>query len=378
MLLKSNRYQNILITVIAISIFIFQFYKAAVTSFTYDESSTYIYGLQSSIGSILGFNYASANNHLVNTILMKLFSGVFGNSELVLRLPNLIAFSIYLYFGFLILKRIEINLLFPSFLIMIFNPFMLDFFSLARGYGLTLAFTVWGIYYFMIFIDKNEISYFRRSLIIFSIAVIGNFSFLYFYLTTVSIVLLLSFFRKQLDFRAVLTPIWKISLALFLIISYPIIKLIKTNQLYHGGNIGFWQDTVYTLVDYSLYNGNYKSAVFGFVINTVFVLFIIFIIISLINLFWNVKNNISLKYLTVSTSILFLIYVSTTLSNYLFDVKYLIGRTAIFLIPIFLICTVSLLALIYRKIKILGYVLSLLIAGLLLFHSYSTLELKSY
>lgn len=377
-MLKRNRYQYFAIVFVAISIFAFQFYKATIASFTYDESSTYIYGIQSSLISILGFSYASSNNHIINTILMKLFSIFFGNSEIVLRLPNLIAFSIYLYFSFLIVKKIEINLLFPSFLIMVFNPFMLDYFSLARGYGLTLGFTVWGVYSLLMFFDQNKIRYLWKSLIIFSIAVVGNFSFLYFYLAILTIVLFSSFFRKEVSLNEIITPIWKISLSLFLIISYPIIKLIKADQLYHGGSIGFWSDTINTLVNYSFYNSNYHFFTLGFAMKTVLVLFIIFLVITLFYLIKNKKINISLEYLTVGTSLLLLIFIGSTLSNYLFSVKYLIGRTAIFLVPVFLMCTICLLALIYSKMKIIGYVLSLLISGLLFFHTYSNLESKSF
>jgi hypothetical protein len=81
--------------------------------------------------------------------LCKLSIGLFGLSELTLRLPSLLGGLLY----FVAILRIS-RLLFGQsawFLLSValccLNPLILDFLSAARGYGLGLAFFCWGLFY---------------------------------------------------------------------------------------------------------------------------------------------------------------------------------------------------------------------------------------
>lgn len=92
----------------------------------------------------------SPNNHTLNTWLMQASSIVFGDGEFALRLPNVLAFLLYSSFVFLLLKGAKSAMLalFGVFLLVL-NPFLMDFFSLARGYGLSLGFMVASLYFFL-------------------------------------------------------------------------------------------------------------------------------------------------------------------------------------------------------------------------------------
>src|SRR5687768_13699820 len=71
-------------------------YRAYVLSFTFDESFSYTAYATRTVPEILGFYLPTANNHLLNSLLMKLSDNLFGNHPFALRLPNLLAHAAYL------------------------------------------------------------------------------------------------------------------------------------------------------------------------------------------------------------------------------------------------------------------------------------------
>ena len=76
-------------------------YRAATASFTHDESYSYLLFASGPLEEILiaGERPVSANNHLLNSLLMKLNASVFGTSELSLRLHSVLAHGLFLLFG---------------------------------------------------------------------------------------------------------------------------------------------------------------------------------------------------------------------------------------------------------------------------------------
>jgi uncharacterized membrane protein len=159
-------------------------YRAATSAFTHDESL-----------SFASFNWApqwssTPNNHFLNTWLMRLCSSLFGNSELSLRAPNIAAHAIYLAFTLLLLKRIHhVGLQVVGFILLNLNPFLLDFFSLARGYGLALGFLMLSLYLLVRGYEERQRR--RRAVncwlsgLAAAAAVLANFAFLTWYVPMV-------------------------------------------------------------------------------------------------------------------------------------------------------------------------------------------------
>jgi hypothetical protein len=100
----------------------------------------------------------TANHHWLNTQLSALSTYVFGFKEFALRLPNILSFGIFWFFLFRIAKTFlkssaaQIALL----LLLCGNPFILDFFSLCRGYGLSIAFVTTSLYYLFRIVSLRE------------------------------------------------------------------------------------------------------------------------------------------------------------------------------------------------------------------------------
>jgi hypothetical protein len=130
---------DITLLIAALFAFLWAVARACVQSITMDEADTYL----NFVGRTDPFHwYPAANNHVLNSALMRMFTSVFGLSHLTVRLPALLGAAIYigasLYICTLIYHSIVPRLL--LFICLVYNPFVFDFLVAARGYGLASAF----------------------------------------------------------------------------------------------------------------------------------------------------------------------------------------------------------------------------------------------
>jgi len=194
------------LSILGITLFfiIFEVLRAVRVPFTIDEASTYLNYLSSNVLAVFDLN--SANNHFLNTLLAKIAWTLGGSSEFVLRVPNLLGYFIYLLFSFRILDRFVKNkvIVICGYLLLNLNPYVLDFFSLCRGYGLSLGFLMAALFFFFSFLDtmtrspKEGYRDLSRSLAAASLAVLSNFSLLNVYL---SLIVLAGGFMIFLNFK---------------------------------------------------------------------------------------------------------------------------------------------------------------------------------
>lgn len=121
----------------AIALLTYTILRAITVSFTWDESWTYIHHVIPKVFISRAYDQMGANYHPLNVWGMILSNTLFGNSELALRLPVLLAHAIYLYASARIALRARTLVLsIAAFLLLNAHPYLLDFFSLARGYGI--------------------------------------------------------------------------------------------------------------------------------------------------------------------------------------------------------------------------------------------------
>ena len=123
------------------------------------------------------FNLSIANNHLLNTLLISLSTKI-SNLELFIRLPNLIFAFFYFFLANKLIKSSQKP--FASFCIFLILPYVLEFFSYARGYGITFCLNFFGLYYFLNNSPSNLKSYFVPSIFFYigSLALSYNLLFL--------------------------------------------------------------------------------------------------------------------------------------------------------------------------------------------------------
>ena len=142
------RLENIFAIACALARFAVCCYRAAHQSIIVDEATTYNKFVSGPWRKLFG-RY-DANNHILSSIMVKLSVLLSGLSPFKLRLPSLIA-GFFLTVGvFWVLKRIESwPLRWAAFALVCLHPLLFDFSIAARGYSLSLAFFVWGLYFCM-------------------------------------------------------------------------------------------------------------------------------------------------------------------------------------------------------------------------------------
>ena len=133
--------------------------RAALMSITHDEALTYVWHVKGSVTDIVSFSTLGLadNNHMLFTLLAKASTIAFGPSELALRLPSVIAYAGFLAALYLTLRLfVQGVVLWLFFLFVAINPYVIDMFSIARGYGLGMALGTAGLYLFLSAIEDKE------------------------------------------------------------------------------------------------------------------------------------------------------------------------------------------------------------------------------
>lgn len=198
---RSGKFPEILYGAAILSIsgffFLYEIFRAVRVGFTEDEASTLLLYLAHDVSAV--FNFSAANNHLLNSLLAKIFLVGGGSAELVLRLPNLFGYLFYLLFSFLIVNKFKNRwMAVGGFLLLNLNVYVLDFFSLCRGYGLSLDFLLASLFFYVSFLEKKSQnrSTSRRDLslafLLAAFSVLANITMLNVYLSLVALTLVLS------------------------------------------------------------------------------------------------------------------------------------------------------------------------------------------
>jgi hypothetical protein len=113
--------------------------RACVQSITIDEADTYLtYVARPGLSSW----DPGSNNHVLNSLLMRLFTSIFGASVFTLRLPALLGAAWYIVAVYCLVRLISRRrlLAWALFVCLTFSPFVMDYLVAARGYSLASAF----------------------------------------------------------------------------------------------------------------------------------------------------------------------------------------------------------------------------------------------
>lgn len=353
-------------------------YKASHTSFTHDESYTYTHYVHQGFMDIVSYKTPYTNNHILNTVLMKYCELLFGSSELSLRLPNILAFILYSIFIILLLYKYIPKLMFPFYLLMVLNPHLLDFFALARGYGLSFAFLLMSLYYLSLYFTSKQ----NKHLILFNVgaflAVMSNFSLLNYYVAALIVYNIVSYIVLKIDSTSNNYHFYKqnkiniVSVILSGMVLYePLRRISKMSLLDFGGKNGFMEDTVGTAIYsffYEMYVTPFLENIFKVFIVSVVALTLIIILKAI------VQRNITLFKAHISLLLINLILIAivaiTIAQHLILGNDYYIHRFALFFYPIFILNFIFLLNYFFELSKTTSVSISYLCASLALFNIY--------
>jgi len=331
MKISPNRTQKNVYIAIASLFFAYVFIRAITLDPTIDE----LYTLNVIVPSSWVYDaQVVANNHFLNTFLIKLFIFFFGDSFFVIRLPNVLVFIVYLFFSYRIsTKNFSQWFGFACFVALVCNPFLLDFFSLARGYGLSFACMIASLYYGIENMKLYSNATLNKSLILATLSVFAVFSMIYFWAAialALNIVIIIrrdKILLKQILIRSIL---W--GFILLILVGHPLFMLVKDEQLFYGGPNSFLSDTLLSIARYSLYSSyNYHPSVYIALVGFCFIL----ALTAFLSFFYN-KTLLSVKNLILFISIF--IVVEIIALHYIAGVLYPIDRTALYLYPLSILC----------------------------------------
>ena len=205
------------------------------------------------------------------------------------------------------------------------NAFLLDFFSLSRGYGLALGFTVLALSFLLqASLEKSLGDQTARRWVTVSLwlafgAALSNMAFVYFYAPVLAVTVWLSWRNR-------LKVCWWIN-ALVLGVFYLPRMLVARRQdaLYFGGDVGFVRNTVGSLVRCCYYDCRVSAGLVELV-SVLLVLLVGFLA------YWTYRERISSGFILSMLSILAAILCIA--AHALLHVKFLEERAALFFVPV--------------------------------------------
>lgn len=333
--------------------------RAKILPIGHDEAYTFYQYVMSPLAEIMSFpEKIPFNNHLLNSVLVRFFCHMLGVSEFTIRIPALLGHALYLTGAYACLKLfLKEWPLILGLILMIFNPFLLELFSSARGYALGLGFLAWGIYFYWKSLDATCLETWARNMMAmawlmagavlaqpvflqpYTALLVAGFLFFILFLTRTSPSLAA---KQKIKAPAVyfLLPVLP-SLIFLVSVYFPIIpKIAQPGQFLEGGTTGFWQDTVRSLVNVLLY-GHYPEVGDGV---------LVFIVAVLLSGILIVARTVSRKKMTgieryVAATLLALVlcYFFVEGQHRLLGTKYVMGRMAVYFVPGFLLLTAAVL-----------------------------------
>ena len=165
--------------VIALLVLAYVVFRAASVSLTLDETGTYLNYVRGGLGKAT--QVCNSGNHVLNSVLAVFSTNLLGESELSLRLPNLLSCCMYLLFSVLTVRKLFSPFFaLCAFVLLCANPYLLEFFGLCRGYGVALGCQMTAIFFLVQMggcgFSKHHYGY--CALIVLAFGVLANFAWL--------------------------------------------------------------------------------------------------------------------------------------------------------------------------------------------------------
>ncbi len=311
--------------------------RAHLVSFTYDETYTYMEHVRKGLFYQTAFDQMGGNHHLLNVWGMWLSRKLFGESEFALRLPNLLAYAVYLVASAGIALRARSALLaIGCFLLLNVHPYLIDFFSLARGYGLANGFMMLSLWYAWRFLMDGE----RTRHLVFATtgAALAAMSHV------IMVNYLLAFGAATLvhlvpSLRRMGWVAWRQRLTVLLGIGLAGLAVILPNALglFHGGSLNFgcdarWACMMRSLSEKVLYHVPYAQPPLAYVQQALW--WSAATCVLAVVLAGRARQWVALRPLLFFVLVLALCLLSFLLQNSLFGVPLPQTRTALFLLPL--------------------------------------------
>lgn len=331
-------------------LFIYLVLRAIFVPNVFDESATFFHYIHKG-DFIPHFAHWDANNHILNSALSSLTYSLFGSSMLALRLPNLILFIVFVFFSYKISTEFKSRTLQWVFIITLALAHnFIEFFALARGYGMSMAFMFGSIWYLMQVLKYNRLRDYFLSALFISLAILANLTLMY----TALIIVALLFINSVINYSSK-SKIYSIkaigiisitALTPIIILIFVLLEFRDKGLLYYGTLDGFWELTIKSLIQLLTESSS--------ILIPIFIVF--YFILSLGIFSWAIiKSKFELKELMSSRFLFFILLIgnlsAVLLLGYFMEINFPEDRTGLYFFPFFIGTILFALDQIKQKIK---------------------------
>lgn len=269
--IMTNKKFEIFAISISVMFIIFNVLRAKNTGITYDEAYTYRNYVFSNPFTVFSYIFKPgtlANNHLLNSFFISFFQRLIPiyYNELLIRVPNLLFYIIYLIFAYKLSCMYKHK--YSCFGLFVFNYGVHEYFGLARGYGIACSLVLVAVYFLKLWInEKEKFKYLNFSYISLVLACYANTVSLIAFASVLVLSfiillknkLILKYMQKSIPYFCIILP------STLLIIKYHFMISSDGLSLY-GGTGNFYTNVIVSFFNtYGLNDiSNYVSYVFIF------------------------------------------------------------------------------------------------------------------
>jgi hypothetical protein len=320
---KKPTTEFIVIFVVFLLLWSYLIIRANTVFFIYDEIFTK-WNYMVSWNFIPRDGVLDANNHFTNSFLGGLFIRLFGSDNLwVVRLPNLITFPIYFWSIYGLRHFINAKINFYGLLITLASTaFIIEYFALARGYGMSMAFLVMAIQQMLMYFKYDKKKYLIGTLIGWILAIFANLTLLP--IALFAIIYLGLFIWKGRSKRLLIVLLIPLVLIAYLV-GYSL-ELNQSGKFYLGDSSSFFETTVHSIT-YALW----KSS--NLWIDIILSCTLLFILVSLALFFLRDKTVFKIEH--VFAIFLIASILAILIQNSVLGINFPLDRAALYLVVLF-------------------------------------------
>jgi hypothetical protein len=332
---QSRLLSDVIIFIAGLAAAFYFIYRALTLSITSDEAITWQNHVITDGLFPAQPDRMNANHHLLNSWLMKIMVSLFGDSVISLRMPNVLAGLVYMGFAAAFARRMRPILGIVFFIALTAHPYVLQFFSLARGYGLSFAALVGGLYFaYRFWTEERSTARLVWMNLCFLLAVLSNLNcsfFIFPFLGVHFLFLLLKEYDRNLWMRLGISAA---GLAIMLTIVFLYGQYLKKcDALFFGEPFDFWSGSISSLIHGMLMGAEWTSNALAGV--KMFIRIVLFVSIA-VTIFQLVRHKrmsfpgmLTVSFLGCVAFIIAMFYLNDTLYPY--------QRTGLYLVPPFFI-----------------------------------------
>ena len=302
----------------------------------------------------------SGNTHWFNFAAIKLAVLLGLEKAYHLRWFSLLSGIVFLGFIFNWIKSIEqMYLKLFAFAFIFFNPYLLEYLTLARGYSTGLCFLMASLFFLNKCSQNTSFKFQTLALFFAGISAIANFGFFYFFIAFCAFYFLHFYFKHGFTFlkstRFYLEGAYVLSIVFLVLRALLFIKECS-NDLSEFGGDSFITSVLGSYIDTLLYHQISLHPLFKLCL--AIVLFSVICISIFVGVF-KFKNHRNWNYYFVS--IILALMIGFTVFNYwCFHVLYPTERTSLLFYPLFCMSIVGLLSYVFKSSTFKKYVLCFL------------------